>query len=117
MSAAKTTTPRHHPGRREVCATVLAGPEVRQAYQELAPRFAVLRQLISLREQHGWSQHELADRAGMKQSQLALLETGHVEPKLNTLERLARAMGCKVCESFQPMDHFRNITRLKRNDP
>jgi transcriptional regulator with XRE-family HTH domain len=46
--------------------------------------------------------HYLADRAGMKQPQLACLETGQVEPKLDTLQRLAQAMGCEVHVSFQP---------------
>ncbi len=53
-------------------------------------------------EQRGWSQRELADRAGMKQPQLARLETGQVEPKLDTLQRLAEALGCRVRVSFEP---------------
>ncbi len=102
MSTAEPTTKRHHPSWREVRDSFLADPEVQAAYQELAPRFAVVRQLIALREQRGWSQRELADRAGMKQPQLARLETGQVEPKLDTLQRLAQAMGCEVHVSFQP---------------
>jgi len=108
MSAAETTTPRHHPGWREVRATVLAGPDVLKAYQELAPRFAVVRQLIAHREQHGWSQRELADRAGMKQPQLARLETGQVEPKLDTLERLAKAVGVQGLREFSANGSFSN---------
>ena len=108
MSSAESTTPRHHPSWREVRATVLAGPNVLQAYQELAPRFAVVRQLIAHREQHGWSQRELADRAGMKQPQLARLETGQVEPKLDTLERLAKAMGVKGLREFSANGSFSN---------
>ena len=108
MSAAESTTPRHHPSWREVRATVLAGPDVLQAYQELAPRFAVVRQLIAQREQHGWSQRELADRAGMKQPQLARLETGQVEPKLDTLERLAKAVGVQGLREFSANGSFSN---------
>jgi hypothetical protein len=33
--------------------TFLADPDVQQAYQALAPRFAVVQQLITLREQRG----------------------------------------------------------------
>jgi ribosome-binding protein aMBF1 (putative translation factor) len=104
MSAAEPATPRHHPSWREVRDTFLAEPEVQESYQELAPRFAVVRQLIALREQRGWSQRQLADRAGMKQPQLARLETGQVEPKLDTLQRLATAMGFRVRVSFEPVD-------------
>jgi len=105
MSTTDRSTPRHHPSWREVRDTFLADPDVQQAYQDLAPRFSVVRQLIALREQHGWTQRELADRAGMKQSQLARLETGQVEPKLDTLQRLAEAMGCRVRVSFEPAEH------------
>ena len=38
----------------------------------------------------------------MKQPQLARLETGQVEPKLDTLQRLAEALGCRVRVSFEP---------------
>jgi predicted transcriptional regulator len=41
----------------------------------------------------------------MKQPQLARLETGQVEPKLDTLQRLAEAMGCRVRVSFEPAEH------------
>ncbi|MEB3361702.1 MAG: helix-turn-helix transcriptional regulator [Synechococcaceae cyanobacterium] len=105
MSSTEAPTTRHHPSWREIRDNFLADPQVRQSYQELAPRFDVIRQLIALREQRGWSQRELADRAGMKQPQLARLETGQVEPKLDTLQRLANAMGCKVQVSFEPQDH------------
>lgn len=40
----------------------------------------------------------------MKQPQLARLETGQVEPKLDTLQRLAKAMGCDVHVTFQPAE-------------
>jgi ribosome-binding protein aMBF1 (putative translation factor) len=101
MSTANPTATRHHPSWHQVRDSFLADPEVKAAYEELAPRFAVARQLISLREQLGWSQRELADRAGMKQPQLARLETGQVEPKLETLQRLAKAMDCRVQITFQ----------------
>ena len=101
MTAAESTKPRNHPSWREVRDTFLAEPEVRQTYQDLAPRFAVVSQLITLREKHGWSQRDLAERAGMKQPQLARLETGQVEPKLDTLQRLAKAMNSRLTIRFE----------------
>ena len=95
----------HHPSWREIRAGFLADPQVQQAYSDLEPRFAVVRQLIEMREKHGWSQRDLAERAGMKQPQLARLETGQVEPRLDTLQRLAEAMGCRVRVSFEPAEH------------
>ncbi len=53
MSSTERTAPRHHPSWQEVRDTFLADLDVQQAYQELAPRFAVMQQLITLREQRG----------------------------------------------------------------
>ncbi|MBM5817807.1 MAG: hypothetical protein FJ083_14840 [Cyanobacteria bacterium K_Offshore_surface_m2_239] len=59
MTADESTTPRHHPSWQEVRDAFQAEAEERQAYQDLAPRFAVVRQRINWREQRGWSQREL----------------------------------------------------------
>ena len=53
MSSTDHSDPRHHPSWRELRDTFLADPDVQQAYQALAPRFAVVQQLITLREQRG----------------------------------------------------------------
>jgi transcriptional regulator with XRE-family HTH domain len=92
---------RHHPSWREVRDSFLADPAVQQAYTDLAPRFAVVRQLIALREQLEWTQRDLADRAGMKQPQLARLETVQMEPRLDTLQRLAAALNGNLHETFR----------------
>ena len=65
MNTADVTTSRHHPSWREIRDSFLADPDVQQAYLELEPRFAVVRQLIALREEGGvppsgvnpWAQH------------------------------------------------------------
>jgi hypothetical protein len=53
MSSTERTAPRHHPSWREVRDTLLADPDMHQASQVLAPRFAVVQQLITLRKQRG----------------------------------------------------------------
>ena len=40
----------------------------------------------------GWSQGELADRAGLSRSAVARLELGEVEPREETVEKLHRAL-------------------------
>ncbi len=42
------------------------------------------------------SSAELARATGMQQGQLWRYESGRVEPQLETLERLAAALGCNV---------------------
>ena len=49
----------------------------------LAPRYAVISQLISARHQAGLSQKELAQRAGTKQSAIARFEAGNINPTID----------------------------------
>lgn len=46
----------------------------------------------------GRNQVEIAWAAGMKQPNLARVLSGKFDPKLSTVERLARALGCRVEE-------------------
>jgi transcriptional regulator with XRE-family HTH domain len=41
----------------------------------------------------GLSQAELADRAGVGAATVARLEAGNMDPRVSTLEKLARALG------------------------
>ena len=49
----------------------------------------------------------------MKQPQLARLETGQVEPKLDTLQRLAEALGCRVRVNFEPAHTTASVASRK----
>jgi len=49
--------------------------------------------LRSARRRAGWSQRELARRAGVPFSTVARVETGAMTPRVDTLERLLRACG------------------------
>lgn len=52
--------------------------------------------LAKLRLQHGWSQAELARRAGTSQSYIGRLETGNIDPQLSTVSKIAHALGVPV---------------------
>ena len=45
--------------------------------------------LIELRRQRGWTQAELARRAGISQGNLSMIEAGQVMPTVATLVKLA----------------------------
>lgn len=50
-----------------------------------------------LRQKHGWSQSELARRAGVKQGVLSCIESGRTKnPRVDTLSAIAAALGVPV---------------------
>lgn len=52
--------------------------------------------LARLRLSQGWSQAELARRAGTSQSYVARLERGQIDPQLSTLRKLASVLGVSI---------------------
>ena len=51
-----------------------------------------------LRAGRGWTQKELAERAGISHGYLARLETARQDPTLGVLEKLAKALKVKVAD-------------------
>ena len=70
---------------------ILADPEAKAEYDHLTPEFEFARTVIRLREIIGLTQREFAQKVGMKQSQLARIESGKQTPMLKTLAKLATA--------------------------
>jgi putative transcriptional regulator len=52
--------------------------------------------LKALRARRGLSQAALAEKVGVTREYVARLETGHHDPPLSTLRRLAKALKVKV---------------------
>jgi transcriptional regulator with XRE-family HTH domain len=52
--------------------------------------------LKRLRTEKGLTQQALAERAKVSLGYVARLETGHYDPKLSTLRKLAKALGVPV---------------------
>ncbi len=68
----------------------------RLLWNEREAAYKVARELLRLRRQQGLSQSEVARRAGLKQPAVARLESGAVKPTLDTLQRVAHALGREV---------------------
>lgn len=74
---------------------------VRAGYDEARRAYNIGRQVRTLREAHGLSQRQLAERMGTTQSTIARLEAGGTLPSLSTLERVADALGTTVEVKFR----------------
>ncbi|MGW1261230.1 helix-turn-helix domain-containing protein [Streptomyces drozdowiczii] len=63
--------------------------------------YAVAQVVADRRNQLGWSQRELAEEVGMKQPHVSRLESANKLPHLDTLLRIANAMGAKLVVKFE----------------
>jgi len=75
---------------------MLADPEVRKAYEELAPEYLIARELIKARARAGLTQSDVAKRMGTTQSVIARMESGSALPSMNSLVRYAKVTGSRA---------------------
>ena len=61
---------------------------------------ALLLNLKQWRERRGWSLRQLGERSGVSFVTISNIETGKLDPRLSTLERLARALGISIRDLF-----------------
>jgi ribosome-binding protein aMBF1 (putative translation factor) len=88
----------------EFRAEALSNPKVKAAYDEMAPEFALLRQMLKARQKAGLSQADVADRMGTKAPAITRLESslgnGKHSPSIATLQKYASAVGCELQIKF-----------------
>ena len=80
----------------------ISRPEVAAAYEQTRLRYELGEAVRLRREELGWSQRQLAERAGMSQPSVARFEAGGTNPTLPLLERLANALGLTLNVSLGP---------------
>ncbi len=79
-------------------------PEVAAAQRQLQPKLDLGRQILHLRLERGWTQKELADRAGTKQANISRLENGLLNPSVDMLQRVAEALGADLAVTLEPAE-------------
>ena len=67
--------------------------------------------VAELRELHGLTQAEVADRAGLRRSHLAAIERGEVDPTFVTLVRIVRTIPVPLAELFELFERRRDAER------
>lgn len=76
--------------------------EYAHAYMEEFSNMAIAAQIKVLREQHGWTQKQLAEAADMKQERICTLEDVDYDAwTVKTLRKLAKAFDLTVKISFE----------------
>ena len=71
----------------------LKDPEFKKEYDRLAPRYEIISQLIKARLEMHLTQQELAEKTGLRQSNISRFEHGNYNPSLDFLEKLAAGLG------------------------
>ncbi|MBP5623256.1 MAG: helix-turn-helix transcriptional regulator [Lachnospiraceae bacterium] len=74
----------------------LKDPEFKKEWDNLEIEYQVQAELIRARLDSNMTQAELAQKSGIRQSNISRIENGNAIPRLDTLEALALAMGKKV---------------------
>jgi HTH-type transcriptional regulator/antitoxin HipB len=83
-------------------AARISRPETAEAYEQTRLRFELGESVRIRREELGWSQRQLAERAGMTQPGIARFEAGGTTPTIPILERLASALGLQLTVALGP---------------
>ena len=91
------------PTLREFKDQALKNPDVKAAYDELAPAYAMKRDMIAMRKAKGFTQEDMAKLLGTKRSNISRLESVNTgsSPRLATIEDYARVLGYRVKIAFQ----------------
>lgn len=89
---------------KELKTRALVRQEVKKAYDQLDEEFGFLEEVLKARAAAGLTQAEVAERIGTTQSAIARLESPSVRhsPSVETLQKYARALGCRVEIRFVP---------------
>ncbi|OWA25181.1 helix-turn-helix domain-containing protein [Streptomyces sp. CS057] len=74
----------------------LSHPEFEAALEDARGRSSLLRRMIARRKARKISQATVAERMETTQSAVSELESGGTDPRLSTLQRYARAIGCRL---------------------
>lgn len=82
----------------------LKRPDVKAAYDEAAPAYAMKRDMIAMRKSKGFTQEDMANLLGTKKSNISRLESvsSDSSPRLSTVEQYARVLGYRVKVAFEP---------------
>ena len=78
----------------------LKDPEFAKAWEETELEDQIKRMMLDARLANNLTQRQLAERSGLRQSNISRIESGACIPTLTTLNDIARGIGKKLKISF-----------------
>lgn len=72
------------------------GTEAVERSEVFAEAYRIAVQVMDLREKHGLTQIQLAQRCGISQADISRIERGSTSPTTRTLQRIADALDAEV---------------------
>lgn len=82
--------------------SMLEQPDFQEEYEKLQPEFEIMKALIEARTKQNMTQKELAERSGIRQSNISRIEKGTSSPNISTLQKLAEGLGMNLQVRFVP---------------
>ena len=67
--------------------------ELYREYKALEPEYEVIKQVMKARTERNLTQKELAEKIGIKQSNISRFESGNYNPSLEFLKKIASGLG------------------------
>lgn len=86
---------------REHLKEMMEDEEFRKEYETLQPQYEVVKQIISAREELHITQKDLAERTGIRQSNISRLERGNYNPSVEFLRKIAKGLGKELHIEFR----------------
>lgn len=78
----------------------LKDPGFAAEYEAMRPEYEAIRAVIAARLECNMTQKELAERTGIRQSNISRIESGASSPTVDTLARIAAGLGKKLKIEF-----------------
>lgn len=75
-------------------------PEFAAEYETMQPEYEAIRAVIAARLESRMTQKELAEKTGIRQSNISRIENGSSSPTVETLARIAAGLGKRLKIEF-----------------
>lgn len=79
----------------------LQNPEFKKEYDALDANYEIVRQIIKARNEQNLTQQQLAEKIGIRQSNISRLESGRYNPSIELLKKVAFGLGKELHIEFK----------------